>query len=58
MLMPAHHTPAQKRSSLKRSLLKRLGGPDEIAQAVLFVVRSDFMTGSDIKVDGGRELLA
>lgn len=58
MLMPERHTAAQKRSSLKRSLLKRLGGPAEVARAVLFAVQSDFMTGSDIKVDGGRELAA
>lgn len=56
MLMPDVHTPAQKRSSLKRSLLKRLGGPEEIARAVVFTLQSDFMTGSDLKVDGGREL--
>ncbi len=56
MLMPDKHTAAQKRSSIKRSLLKKLGGPEEIARAVAFVAASDFMTGSDLKVDGGREL--
>ena len=56
MLMPDVHSAAQKRNSLKRSLLKKLGGPDEVARAVLFTLQSDFMTGSDVKVDGGREL--
>jgi NAD(P)-dependent dehydrogenase (short-subunit alcohol dehydrogenase family) len=56
MLMPEKHTPAQKKASLKRSLLKRLGGPQEIARAVVFIAQSDFMTGADLKVDGGREL--
>lgn len=56
MLMPGKHTAAQKRSSLKRSLLKKLGGAEEIARAVAFVAASDFMTGGDLKVDGGREL--
>ncbi len=33
--------------------LKRLGRPEEIADAVLFVVRNEFMTGSTVVVDGG-----
>ncbi len=57
MLMPDKHTPAQKKASLKRSLLKRLGGAEEVARAVAFIAASDFMCGSDLKVDGGRELL-
>lgn len=56
MLMPAKATATQKRSSLKRSLLKKLGGPEEIARAVRFVAESDFMTGSNLVVDGGRKL--
>jgi pteridine reductase len=56
MLMPDRHSAAQKKASLKRSLLGRLGGPEEIARAVVFVAQSDFMTGSDLVVDGGRQL--
>lgn len=56
MLLPDKPTAAQKRSSLSRSLLKRLGGAEEVARAVVFALQSDFMTGSDVKVDGGREL--
>jgi NAD(P)-dependent dehydrogenase (short-subunit alcohol dehydrogenase family) len=56
MLMPAKATAIQKRSSVKRSLLKKLGGPEEIARAVRFVAESDFMTGSNLVVDGGRKL--
>lgn len=57
MLMPDKHTAAHKKASMQRSLLKKLGGAAEIARAVAFVAASDFMTGSDVKVDGGRELL-
>jgi pteridine reductase len=57
MLMPDRHSAAQERSSLSRSLLQRLGGPEEIARAVLFIAHSDFMTGSEVTVDGGRALL-
>jgi pteridine reductase len=56
MLMPDKHSQAQKKASLKRSLLGRLGGPEEIARAVVFIAQSDFMTGSDLVVDGGRQL--
>jgi NAD(P)-dependent dehydrogenase (short-subunit alcohol dehydrogenase family) len=54
--MPDRHTASQKRQSLKRTLLKRLGGPEEIARAVRFVAESDFMTGSNLIVDGGRKI--
>jgi pteridine reductase len=56
MLMPDKHSPAQKRASVRRSLLQRLGGPEEIAKAVLAIVDSDFMTGAELTVDGGRSL--
>lgn len=54
MLMPAKHSKGQKKASLKRTLLKKLGGAQEIARAVRFVAESDFMTGSNVVVDGGR----
>ena len=37
--------------------LKRHGGPDDITDAVLYLLRSDFVTGQIIYVDGGRHLL-
>jgi 3-oxoacyl-[acyl-carrier protein] reductase len=33
--------------------LKRLGRPDEIAHAVLFIFENDFFTGRCLEVDGG-----
>jgi NAD(P)-dependent dehydrogenase (short-subunit alcohol dehydrogenase family) len=43
--------------SLTRSLLGRWGGAGEIARAVTFIAQSDFMTGSDVTIDGGRALV-
>jgi NAD(P)-dependent dehydrogenase (short-subunit alcohol dehydrogenase family) len=56
ILMPDKHTAKQLKLSVKRTLLKKLGGPGEIARAVRFVAESDFMTGSNVVVDGGRKL--
>lgn len=36
--------------------LERHGGPVDIAEAILFLLRSDFITGQVIYVDGGRHL--
>lgn len=36
--------------------LKRHGEPEDIADAVVFLVKSDFITGEVIYVDGGRHL--
>jgi pteridine reductase len=41
----------------KSTPLKRHGGPDDIADAVLYLLKSDFVTGQVIYVDGGRHLL-
>ncbi|MES2202185.1 MAG: SDR family oxidoreductase [candidate division FCPU426 bacterium] len=57
ILMPDKHSKAQLASSLKRSLLKKLGGAEEIARAVRFLAESDFITGTDLVVDGGRKLV-
>jgi len=36
--------------------LKRLGDPEEIAHAVLFIFENDFFTGRCLDVDGGLRL--
>ena len=36
--------------------LKRLGRPEEIAHAVLFIFENDFFTGRCLEVDGGLRL--
>lgn len=37
--------------------LKRHGGPEDIVDAALFLLKSDFITGQVINVDGGRHLM-
>lgn len=41
---------------IRRAPLKRTGSGDDIAEAVLFFVQSDFVTGQVLAVDGGRML--
>jgi NAD(P)-dependent dehydrogenase (short-subunit alcohol dehydrogenase family) len=42
---------------IKRTPLKRIGSPQDIAKTVLFLIEgSDFINGAVIKVDGGRSL--
>ena len=36
--------------------LKRHGSPEDIAEAVVYLLKSDFVTGETIAVDGGRHL--
>jgi NAD(P)-dependent dehydrogenase (short-subunit alcohol dehydrogenase family) len=35
------------------TLLERWGAPEDVADAVLFAIRADYMTGAVITVDGG-----
>ena len=37
----------------KNNLIPRAGRPDEVAQAIVFAVQNDFVTGTTIDVDGG-----
>ena len=41
-------------SSVERSLLKRIGLAEDIVQAVEYLLKSDFVTGTILPVDGGR----
>jgi len=41
---------------IDKTLLKRAGTPEELAEAVTFVAESDYSTGSLFHVDGGRGL--
>lgn len=41
---------------IRRAPLKKTGTGDDIAEAVLFLVQSDFITGQVLVVDGGRTL--
>lgn len=56
VLPPEDYTREQIETSIERTALKRIGSPDDVVEALLFLVRSDFATGSIVTVDGGRTL--
>ena len=57
VLFPAYYTEDQKKSAIERTLLKREGSPQDIVNAVVFLIENDYITGDLIHVDGGRHLL-
>lgn len=56
VLFPETYTEAQKQKAVDRSLLKRAGTPDDIAEALLFLIANDYVTGINLCVDGGRSI--
>lgn len=56
ILAPPGLSSSANREVLANTPLGRWGGANEIAKAVLFFVKSDFVTGETLRVDGGRHL--
>jgi pteridine reductase len=56
VLPPDDYTDEQVAASVERTVLKRVGSPRDVEEAMFFLLRSDFATGSVVVVDGGRML--
>ena len=56
ILAPPDMSKEESDAVVKSTPLRRWGGEDEIAKAVMFLVESDFVTGETIRVDGGRHV--
>jgi NAD(P)-dependent dehydrogenase (short-subunit alcohol dehydrogenase family) len=48
--------PGQEERRAAETLLGRVGTPEDVANAVLFLTRAGFVTGTSVVVDGGRLL--
>jgi NAD(P)-dependent dehydrogenase (short-subunit alcohol dehydrogenase family) len=57
ILFPEHYSEEQKQTAISRTLLKRAGVPQDIVNAVVFLIENDYITGELIHVDGGRHIM-
>jgi pteridine reductase len=58
VLLPPELPEAERRQAINATLVKREGRTENIAQAVLFFIDNDFVTGVCLPVDGGRSIFA
>jgi pteridine reductase len=56
VLLPDGWTQAQADKLIATTPLGKLGSPDDVAQAVLYLLSADYVTGETIIVDGGRHV--
>ncbi|HUY35761.1 MAG TPA: SDR family oxidoreductase [Pirellulales bacterium] len=57
-MLPESLPEAERNSAIEATLVKRQGSPQNVADAVLFLLRNDFVTGVCLPVDGGRSIYA
>lgn len=58
-VLPPEGTPDEEvRKLASRAALKRTGSPDDVVEAVLYLVNAGFVTGQVLAVDGGRSVMA
>lgn len=58
VLLPEGFDKAQAEHLRQTTPLKRLGSPDDIVRAVLYLIDADYVTGETLIVDGGRHVRA
>ena len=56
VLLPEDYPENEARKVEASTPLRRLGSPDDVAEAVLFLLRADYVTGETVFVDGGRSI--
>jgi pteridine reductase len=58
VMLPPDLPVAERNEAINATLVKREGKPENIAQAVQFLINNDFVTGVCLPVDGGRTVYA
>ena len=53
---PVAVPPEQEERRAAETLLGRVGNPEDVADAVVFLTGASFVTGSSLVIDGGRLL--
>lgn len=57
VLLPDNATEQKQQWAVEKSLLKRVGSPEDVARTVVFLTEMDFATGAVYFMDGGRALV-
>lgn len=58
VMLPADLSPGERAEAIAGTLVQHEGRPENVAQAVLFFIDNDFVTGTCLAVDGGRTIFA
>jgi pteridine reductase len=58
VMLPPDLPEAERQHSIRGTLVKHEGNPSHIAQAVLFLLANEFVTGVCLPVDGGRTIFS
>jgi pteridine reductase len=56
VMVPEDLDEHEVKGAIAGTLLKRLGRPENIAHAAVFLVENDYVTGVCLPVDGGRTI--
>jgi pteridine reductase len=56
VMIPRDLPPQERDAAIAGTLLKREGSPQNIAEAVVFLLENDYITGVCLPVDGGRSI--
>jgi pteridine reductase len=56
VLLPEWYSEEQEKKAAAKTLLGRWGTPEDIVNGTLFLIQNDYITGFDLRVDGGRSL--
>ncbi|HEX3870915.1 MAG TPA: SDR family oxidoreductase [Pirellulales bacterium] len=58
VMLPLDLPEAERKRAIEATLVQREGSPENVVQAVLYLIDNDFVTGDSITVDGGRSIYA
>jgi len=56
VLLPDDWDQASRDRIIETTPLRRLGSPDDVARAVVYLIEADYVTGDTLLVDGGRHV--
>jgi pteridine reductase len=56
VLLPEHFDEAAAEHLRRTTPLRRFGTPEDVAQAVIYLLQAEYVTGEVIRVDGGRHV--